>query len=702
MAEYWIRRAAGTAFVIEDLGVEIPAGPVDYDLRREAGVPFDEINGSEDLQAAFDSGDLIRLDGDGGSVIPPEEATNDAIQPHGLSHTVGALDALDVGGLSGELADPQTPKTHGHSAGEVSDIQAAISGNTDVSQNSSHRDQTGNAHSNSTDTIPEGAVNRYFTDARVNTNANVSANTTHRASTDNPHDVTAQQSGAIPTSDKGVAGGVCSLDSSSLVPLTNLPDSVKSGLSYQGTWNANTNTPTLTSGSGTSGHFYIVSIAGSTNLDGITDWSNGDWAVFDGDHWQKIDNSDRVSSVNGKTGSVVLNTDDVDEGSTNQYYTEGRVEAIALKRAAGDFNSFTSKTSPIAADILLGEDSENGFAKVKIPISSLTEMSSESEWFSGYDSIGLTSVSTSWVDIPLNSEHVKDTGFTHTGSSAEVEVGEDFTYLIAGRVSLGGVTNRTSSETRLVRDTGSGYVEVPGTRCYGYHRNAASDEDTASFDLALPMNAGDKIKLQSRRIAGENLTTMANGSGLVIGRVKGKQGDPGPAGSNGEITIKDEGSTVSGGPFDALNFVGANVEVTDAGEGQADVTVSNLPPTPVHGESDGTTSGTSSSWTQKLRVSASTAVGTYKLEWYAEGQSTDDESSIGMRIQQDDTTTHGEVEHAPGMQRWGTVGEGFQSFSGFKVLSLTAGNYDFDIDYQSNGGGSVQIRRCRIVLTRVA
>ena len=56
-----------------------------------------------------------------------------------------------------------------------------------------------------------------------------------------------------------------------------------------------TNTPTLTSGSGTTGNFYIVSVAGSTNLDGITDWKVGDWAVFieqgASDQWEKIDNS---------------------------------------------------------------------------------------------------------------------------------------------------------------------------------------------------------------------------------------------------------------------------------------------------------------------------------------------------------------------------------------------------------------------------
>ena len=72
-------------------------------------------------------------------------------------------------------------------------------------------------------------------------------------------------------------------------------------LSYQGTWNASTNSPALASGVGTPGYYYIVSTAGSTNLDGITDWAVGDWAVFSDlatDAWQKIDNT-QVGNVTG-------------------------------------------------------------------------------------------------------------------------------------------------------------------------------------------------------------------------------------------------------------------------------------------------------------------------------------------------------------------------------------------------------------------
>lgn len=77
-------------------------------------------------------------------------------------------------------------------------------------------------------------------------------------------------------------------------------------LSYQGTWDANANSPTLTSSVGTQNQYYVVSVAGTTNLNGISDWQIGDWAIFNGSVWQKIDQSPAVQSVNGQTGAVVL------------------------------------------------------------------------------------------------------------------------------------------------------------------------------------------------------------------------------------------------------------------------------------------------------------------------------------------------------------------------------------------------------------
>jgi hypothetical protein len=96
---------------------------------------------------------------------------------------------------------------------------------------------------------------------------------------------------------------------------------VAGGVIYSGTWDAATNNPTLTSGVGTKGEYYVVSVAGSTNLDGITDWQIGDWAIFNGIVWQKVDNSEvayvsNVATGTGLTGGPITSTGTISIANT--------------------------------------------------------------------------------------------------------------------------------------------------------------------------------------------------------------------------------------------------------------------------------------------------------------------------------------------------------------------------------------------------
>jgi len=72
-------------------------------------------------------------------------------------------------------------------------------------------------------------------------------------------------------------------------------------LNYKGTWNASTNTPALASGVGTKGDYYVVSVAGTTSLDGISNWGVGDWATFNGSVWQRVEGG---AGLNGTTLDV--------------------------------------------------------------------------------------------------------------------------------------------------------------------------------------------------------------------------------------------------------------------------------------------------------------------------------------------------------------------------------------------------------------
>ena len=139
---------------------------------------------------------------------------------------------------------------------------------------------------------------------------------------------------------------------------------ISGGLSYQGTWNASTNTPTLTSSSGTSNYYYVVSVSGSTNLNGITDWVTGDWAIYNGTAWQKIDQTNLVISVAGRTGAVTLTTADISglgtiatQAASNVSITGGSITGITdLTVADGGTGASTASGARTNLGLVIGTD----------------------------------------------------------------------------------------------------------------------------------------------------------------------------------------------------------------------------------------------------------------------------------------------------------------------------------------------------------
>lgn len=89
---------------------------------------------------------------------------------------------------------------------------------------------------------------------------------------------------------------------------------------FLGTWDANTNTPTITSSVGNQGDFYVVTVAGTTTIDGINTWSVGDEIAFNGSVWERIPNTGvTMSDINTAIDGVFTGT------------TEGRI----LRKGSG-------------------------------------------------------------------------------------------------------------------------------------------------------------------------------------------------------------------------------------------------------------------------------------------------------------------------------------------------------------------------------
>jgi hypothetical protein len=234
------------------------------------------------------------------------------------------------------------------------------------------------------------------------------------------------------------------------------------GSIYQSVWNASTNTPTLTSSVGTKGYYYIVNVAGSTNLNGITDWKVGDWAIYDGTAWQKVDNTDAVSSVNGFTGAVSLTTDNISEGSTNLYFTNTRAQnAITLTTTgtsgAASYSGGTlniPQYQAVLTNPVTGTGTTNTLPK-----------------FTAASTIGNSNITDTGSLITLGSNTNISAGSLGIGTSSVSTYSIRASRTLTGGVQAYGITNDGNVQSD-VTTTARGFYSLLGTQAATFTLNA--------------------------------------------------------------------------------------------------------------------------------------------------------------------------------------------------------------------------------------
>ena len=162
-----------------------------------------------------------------------------------------------------------------------------------------------------------------------------------------------------------VALGTATLDSGGTVPLTQLPASIKAGLVYKGTWNASTNTPTLTSSVGTANDYYVVSVAGTTNLNGTAVWAVNDLAIFNGTVWQKVSASNpTIITANSTTDALRV----TQLGTGNAFVVEDSATPDATAFIIDNAGNVSTGGSLTVAGFAVVDQSDIGTAPNEIPL----------------------------------------------------------------------------------------------------------------------------------------------------------------------------------------------------------------------------------------------------------------------------------------------------------------------------------------------
>jgi len=237
-----------------------------------------------------------------------------------------------------------------------------------------------------------------------------------------------------------------------------------------------------------------------------------------------------------------------------------------------------------------------------------------------------------------------------------------------------------------------------------YNRTLNAGENTATVTLVLSLNKGDKIKVQAIRDNGTStLALEANGSSLSIFTTTGEKGDTGEDGSPGSgssIIVKDDGTTVSGSPFSALNFTGSAInDITNSGGGEVEIYIEpNFGAWYGWNSSEAESSTTSTTYVNKLTYTTPTIpAGYYRIGYQFEWRRNTASNDFRGRVQIDNTSTIMEFNEES------KDGTSWHPAAGFDIVQLTAGTHTIDIDYAGETTGNTSyIRRARIEFWMIA
>jgi hypothetical protein len=133
-----------------------------------------------------------------------------------------------------------------------------------------------------------------------------------------------------------------------------LSNSIITAATYKGTWNAFTNTPTLTDGVGILGDAYDVTTSGTSGA--YPEYVEQDWRIYDGSVWQRVDktnttewtiNPTSISGVNvdrahfvhctATSNTTTVRVTDENGGTLGEFYLHSIGDSITIEKSPSDY-----------------------------------------------------------------------------------------------------------------------------------------------------------------------------------------------------------------------------------------------------------------------------------------------------------------------------------------------------------------------------
>ena len=349
----------------------------------------------------------------------------------------------------------------------------------------------------------------------VSTNTgNISTNATNISSNDT--DISNLQSDKQNTSEKNQANGYAPLDSGAKIPIANLPDSVVGQVEYQGTWNASTNTPSLPSASTSKGHYYVVATAGTYQT---ISYAIGDWVISNGTAWEKVDNTDAVTTVFGRLGAIVANESD---------YSGFYPLLSDLSTTNSNVSNNTSNITTNATDITTNEtDISTNASNISANTTNI--------------STNATNIASNDTDIATNSSNIATNSSNIATNASDISTNASgiSTNVTNIAVNTAKVSNVTTNLSATANGTSLSINSSDGT-------NASIPAATTSAWGA--MTDEDKSKLNGIDAGATNVTNnnqLTNGAGYITDGNSGWNNTYGFITASSSNTLTNKGGNIS-------------------------------------------------------------------------------------------------------------------------------------------------------------
>ena len=300
-------------------------------------------------------------------------------------------------------------------------------------------------------------------------------------------------------------------------------------LVYAGTWNANTNSPTLTSGVGTKNNYYVVSVAGTTTLDGISTWSVGDWAIFNATVWEKV-----LGGTTESFANVAITS------ATGYVYANGTANVTASTTIP---NSGLANSNVIVGNVTIALGSSTANIG-NITLANVTIQSGNAT-FTNVTAQNHIATANIYANVTAGAFSYGTLGYSDVGILASyANSSNNYVQIVLQNTSSG--TN-ASSDFVVVNDTGSAYADfgVTSSQYTGtgsFYKPNAPYLYAGSADLYIGTITANAIHIVANNATTDAITVAVNNAVTI------------PSLSSSNVTI-------TGG---TINVTTANVNATTA------------------------------------------------------------------------------------------------------------------------------------------